>query len=416
MPFDLAIARRVDAVCDAFEFARRAGDRSDLADWLGRDADQNVWADLNGSNSLQMRRLFLEGSDQLLARVSAGGTAGWYDADHLGSVRDIVNYAGTMVLDQVAFDAYGNKSTETTPANGDRYGYTGRESESVTGLQYNRTRWYDTRTGSWISQDSIGFNAGDVNLYRYVGTNPTNAADPIGEAAAQANMNTAADDEDNGEITFVAKESRAVTKGRNGYFDWGVDWKVTSTGKNPKLSGIVLQHVTINFDIKSAAGTKLKISEIVSKPSIASNFKPFQSDDFTFDYFEAWGVSTGGKVVWGLARKGSNDTFGISVVEFGKIPTNSAGTITFKGSATYLNFIGKSDIAKEDMRRLGFRDDLYGPPGKLWCASAKKFNDTIKDNLSKIDSDSFGPADHSITVSWTPENPLTKVDSQKISP
>ena len=46
------------------------------------------------------------------------------------------------------------------------YAYTGREFDVETGLQYNRARYYDATTGRWISQDPMGFDAGDSNLYR----------------------------------------------------------------------------------------------------------------------------------------------------------------------------------------------------------------------------------------------------------
>jgi uncharacterized protein RhaS with RHS repeats len=39
---------------------------------------------------------------------------------------------------------------------------------------------YDPTVGRWLSQDPIGFKAGDPNLYRYVGNGPTNATDPSG--------------------------------------------------------------------------------------------------------------------------------------------------------------------------------------------------------------------------------------------
>jgi uncharacterized protein RhaS with RHS repeats len=39
---------------------------------------------------------------------------------------------------------------------------------------------YDPTIGRWISQDPLGFEAGDANLYRYVGNSPTNATDPSG--------------------------------------------------------------------------------------------------------------------------------------------------------------------------------------------------------------------------------------------
>jgi hypothetical protein len=42
---------------------------------------------------------------------------------------------------------------------------------------------YDPETGRWTTQDPIGFSAGDYNLFRYVGNNPTNLTDPSGLAA-----------------------------------------------------------------------------------------------------------------------------------------------------------------------------------------------------------------------------------------
>jgi RHS repeat-associated protein len=43
-----------------------------------------------------------------------------------------------------------------------------------------RARFYDPLSGRFTSRDLLGFEAGDVNLYRYVGNDPTNAADPSG--------------------------------------------------------------------------------------------------------------------------------------------------------------------------------------------------------------------------------------------
>ncbi|MEL7266806.1 MAG: RHS repeat-associated core domain-containing protein, partial [Planctomycetota bacterium] len=41
-------------------------------------------------------------------------------------------------------------------------------------------RYYDSATGQWISQDPIGFAAGDGNLYRYVGNGVSGSTDPSG--------------------------------------------------------------------------------------------------------------------------------------------------------------------------------------------------------------------------------------------
>jgi uncharacterized protein RhaS with RHS repeats len=40
---------------------------------------------------------------------------------------------------------------------------------------------YDPRTARWTTEDPIGFQARDGNLYRYVENDPTNATDPTGQ-------------------------------------------------------------------------------------------------------------------------------------------------------------------------------------------------------------------------------------------
>jgi hypothetical protein len=39
---------------------------------------------------------------------------------------------------------------------------------------------FDPSIGRWLEMDPIAFDAGDANLYRYAGNNPTNAKDPTG--------------------------------------------------------------------------------------------------------------------------------------------------------------------------------------------------------------------------------------------
>lgn len=40
---------------------------------------------------------------------------------------------------------------------------------------------YDPNIGRWLEEDPIGFDAGDMNLYRFVSNDPTNNVDPTGE-------------------------------------------------------------------------------------------------------------------------------------------------------------------------------------------------------------------------------------------
>jgi RHS repeat-associated protein len=141
----------------------------------------NAWADLSSTNALVTRRLYLPGQDQLMASISAGGTAAWYLIDRQGSVRNLQSYSGSTALDTIAYDAFGNLTSESTPANGDRYKYTGREWDAAVGLQYNRARYYNPANGRWISQDPLGLLP-DANEYRYVRNGPINATDPTGQS------------------------------------------------------------------------------------------------------------------------------------------------------------------------------------------------------------------------------------------
>jgi RHS repeat-associated protein len=52
-----------------------------------------------------------------------------------------------------------------------------------TGLVRFGARDYDAFAGRWTSKEPIGFEGGDVNLYRYVNSDPVNFVDPEGKLA-----------------------------------------------------------------------------------------------------------------------------------------------------------------------------------------------------------------------------------------
>jgi RHS repeat-associated protein len=144
---------------------------------------QNVWADLDGSNHVLVRYLYGDGTDKILTRTQGTGvnaTVTAYLTDHLGSVRDLEQFSTQTIVGHLDYDGFGNPPP-TLPAAADRYGFTEREFDPNTRLQYNRDRWYDPATGRWQSEDPLSFSGRDGNLYRYVGNSPTNAVDPSGQ-------------------------------------------------------------------------------------------------------------------------------------------------------------------------------------------------------------------------------------------
>src|SRR5205807_6504709 len=120
--------------------------------------------------------------DQLFAELTYNGstwTPYWTLTDREGSVRDVIDNTAT-VKDTLTYGAFGNITSESHSNFRGRYAWTGRELDVETGLQYNRARYYDANTGRWLSQDPLGFDAGDSNLYRYVKNRPMVASDPAG--------------------------------------------------------------------------------------------------------------------------------------------------------------------------------------------------------------------------------------------
>jgi RHS repeat-associated protein len=145
----------------------------------------DVVLSFDGTGSLTHRYLHGDAVDQVFADDSFVEIL-WALDDNQGTVRDVLNYDPTTdtssVFNHRQFDAFGKITSETDPNIEFRYAYTGRYFDEDTQLQYNRARWYDATVGRWISEDPIGFAAGDANISRYVGNGPTNFTDPSGLA------------------------------------------------------------------------------------------------------------------------------------------------------------------------------------------------------------------------------------------
>ena len=157
-------------------------------------AGDHILLAFDGSGDLTDRYLYGPNVDQILAgeevtSTSAAGDVLWPLTDHLGTVRDLATYDDatdtTTIANHIAYDAYGRTLSETNAAVDFLFGFTGRERDAESDLQYNRARYYDAATGRWVSQDPIGFTAGDANLYRYVGNGPALAVDPAGTQDGQ---------------------------------------------------------------------------------------------------------------------------------------------------------------------------------------------------------------------------------------
>lgn len=123
--------------------------------------------------------LYVTGPDGLpLTQLTYNGQQRYYHHDQLGSTRAITDTDGTVTA-RYTYDPYGNP-TDGSSAADSRFGYAGQHTDHATALIYMRARWYDPKTGAFITSDPIGHASGETNLYGYVGGDPVNLTDPTG--------------------------------------------------------------------------------------------------------------------------------------------------------------------------------------------------------------------------------------------
>jgi len=116
--------------------------------------------------------------DEYFSRTATSGQVSFL-TDMLGSTLGLTDWAGGIDT-HYSYEPFGY--TIAVGANTNSYEYTGREHDS-TGLYYHRARYFSPTIQRFISQDPLGFTAGDSNLYAYASNSPTVFSDPLGLTA-----------------------------------------------------------------------------------------------------------------------------------------------------------------------------------------------------------------------------------------
>ncbi len=213
------------------------------------DRDQ-YFAGFDGDNStlefdgpdvgdLAHRRLWGPFIDQLIASeqvdsLTDPGEVDWPVTDHTGTIRDVARLDDVsgdfLIASHRVYSSFGLLTDEYAPATGTAsgvdldYGFTARFTEPLTGMTHHQFRWYDPQLGKWISEDPLGFAAGDINTTRYVANAPLTYTDPTGLIAV--NIGDGNDDSRHGGDGF-----------------WGNLWgNVKNFGVATKVIGTALWH------------------------------------------------------------------------------------------------------------------------------------------------------------------------------
>lgn len=88
-------------------------------------------------------------------------------SDYIGNPMQCFDEAGILVWER-ELDIYGDIKAETGSDNFIPFRYQGHYYDEEIELCYNRFRYYDTKSGNYISQDPIGLRGGLPNFYGYV--------------------------------------------------------------------------------------------------------------------------------------------------------------------------------------------------------------------------------------------------------
>jgi RHS repeat-associated protein len=187
----------------------------------------------------------------------------------------LVNISGTVVerdtYSPFGVATYRDASGSVISTSAKDWVFLHQGGEKIAAGDYDfRNRIYSPTLGRWLSNDPIGFSAGDVNTYRYVGNGPTSLLDPMGledkkkwpwwwpKLIGSSNGSKAEDDEGGTYIDFKKVGDRFV--------------KNPIQLKNPSSGGVILQHdihessvvgLDLFLDYAEARGLKLpRIDEI----------------------------------------------------------------------------------------------------------------------------------------------------------
>jgi RHS repeat-associated protein len=140
----------------------------------------------NASNNSATSYVYEPGIDRPLAQVSSSGVIRYVHQDVLGSVVMLTDSNGAA-YQSYSYDAWGkvtardaSGSVIASSAISAPWLFTGRRYDRESGLYHYRARTYSAELGRFLQMDPIKFDAGDPNIFRYVGNDPLNLTDPMG--------------------------------------------------------------------------------------------------------------------------------------------------------------------------------------------------------------------------------------------
>jgi len=147
------------------------------------DFDDNIIAESSVDGTFNFEYLYMGGSR--LAQVDVGtGALNYYLNNYLGTPLLMTDAAGKVVW-EANYKPFGEATVNPNSSVVNNFRFAGQYYDSETGLHYNYHRYYNPKTGRYLTPDPIGL-AGGINLFVYSENNPINLVDPWGLRAGSA--------------------------------------------------------------------------------------------------------------------------------------------------------------------------------------------------------------------------------------
>lgn len=111
--------------------------------------------------------------------MKQGSAYYFYHNDYLGTPQQMTDMSGAVVW-SARYSSFGQTLVDGSSSVTNNLRFPGQYYDGETSLHYNFHRFYDPEVGRYLRIDPVGFNSGDMNLYRYCLNDPIVRMDPLG--------------------------------------------------------------------------------------------------------------------------------------------------------------------------------------------------------------------------------------------
>ena len=143
------------------------------------DFDGNLVAESSIAGTISSEYLYMGSNRLAMADVSSGNLY-YYNNNYLGTPLLMTDSNGNVVWD-ADYQPFGGADVNTNSSVVNNFRFAGQYFDEETGLHYNYFRYYDPKTGRYLTPDPIGL-LGGINLFAFASNNPINRTDPFGLA------------------------------------------------------------------------------------------------------------------------------------------------------------------------------------------------------------------------------------------